>query len=475
MALHPRKKVKMLTSLQIKNFKAWKDTGEIRLAPLTVIFGANSAGKSSLGHLLLALKQTALSADRKRHLHLGDEKTLIDLGTFAECLYNHDTKSTLSFELGWEIAGKNLEIRDPLDKKSRFAGNELKLTVALASDAKEQPKVDLLKYQLLQDSVAQLSIDYRRDEKGNHNIASGEYKFVKNTGRSWPLDEPDKFYRISDLSRARFQNAEFLSDLALKTEAILSSVFYLGPLREHPKRIYPWSGETPESVGQNGGAAIASILAASNQNRMLNRGPNTKLARFDMFIARWLKDLGIIQSFEVKQLAQGRKEYEVVVKTHSTASPVKITDVGFGVSQVLPALVQAFYCPPNSTIWMEQPEIHLHPQVQAELADVFISATKAREGGKERHVQLIVESHSEHFLNRLQRRIAEGVLEPKDVAIYFCRRSGAETELEPLRMNMFGEIENWPENFFGDEMADISGRAIAAMQRKSEATLKVEK
>lgn len=199
---------------------------------------------------------------------------------------------------------------------------------------------------------------------------------------------------------------------------------------------------------------------------MLNRGHRQRLTRFDEFIAKWLKDLGIIESFAVKPVAEGRKEYEVLVKTHVSASEVKITDVGFGVSQVLPALVQAFYCPPNSTIWMEQPEIHLHPQVQAELADVFISATQARENGKERHVQLIVESHSEHFLNRLQLRVAEGIVAPEDVAVYFCRRTGATTELEPLRLNMFGEIENWPENFFGDEMADIAGRTLAAIRRK---------
>ena len=71
----------MLTRLLIKNFKAWADTGEFRLAPLTVLFGTNSSGKSSLGHLLLALKQTALSTDRKRALHLGDENSLIDLGS----------------------------------------------------------------------------------------------------------------------------------------------------------------------------------------------------------------------------------------------------------------------------------------------------------------------------------------------------------------------------------------------------------
>ena len=90
----------MLTHLQIKNFKAWKDTGKIRLAPLTVIFGANSAGKSSLGHLLLALKQTADSSDRKRALHLGDENSLIDLGTFEDCLHGHDISNHWSFVWG---------------------------------------------------------------------------------------------------------------------------------------------------------------------------------------------------------------------------------------------------------------------------------------------------------------------------------------------------------------------------------------
>lgn len=456
----------MLTSLQIRNFKAWKDTGQIRLAPLTVIFGANSAGKSSLGHLLLALKQTILSADRKRPLHLGDDNALIDLGTFAECLHNHDMGNDLEFELGWKIPGKELEVRDPLSK-TIFSGDELKLSVTLRADSNQQPKVEKLTYHLFKNNKNEIAVSYGKNEKGKLDIVSKEYKFVRNTGRIWPLDDPDKFYRISDQSRARFQNAEFLSDFALNTEAALNSLHYLGPLRDHPKRIYSWSGETPESVGQKGEFAVAAILAASAQGRKLNRGPKRALFRFDEFIAQWLKDLGVIDSFSVRPVAEGRKEYEVVVKTHATASEVKITDVGFGVSQVLPALVQAFYCPPNSTIWMEQPEIHLHPQVQAELADVFISATQARENTRERNVQLIVESHSEHFLNRLQRRVAEGVVAPQDVAVYFCRRAGPATELEPLRLNMFGEIENWPENFFGDEMADIAGRTIAALQRKT--------
>ena len=457
----------MLTHLHIKNFKAWKDTGPIRLAPLTVLFGANSAGKSSLGHLLLALQQTARSTDRKRALHLGDASSLIDLGTFTDCLHNHDLKQPLSFELGWTLP-KVLDVRDPLQADSRYQGDRMQLDVTLAANKAQQPEVQALRYALASNDREVLDVALVRDEKRKLNLTSTHYVFKMADGRKWPLEEPEKFYRLSDTSMARYKNAGFLTDFALATEGMLERISYLGPLRSHPQRIYQWSGDTPASVGQMGEYAVAAILAAQGEGRRLNRQVGHHTKGFAEFIAAWLKDLGIIHDFSVRSVAEGRKEYEVLVKTHAKAPEVKITDVGFGISQVLPALVQAFYCAPHSTVWMEQPEIHLHPQVQAELADVFISATQAREGGRPRDVQLIVESHSEHFLNRLQLRVAEGMVKPEDVAVYFCRRAGSATELEPLRLNMFGEIENWPEHFFGNEMADIAGRTLAAMQRKKE-------
>lgn len=459
----------MLTHLHIKNFKAWKDTGPIALAPLTVIFGANSAGKSSLGQLLLALQQTAQSSDRKRALHLGDKSTLIDLGTFKDCLHGHDMAAQLEFELGWELP-KPLEVRDPLVAAARISGDHMRLEVALQAGKAEQPEVQSMRYELgrRQGKAINTLLDValRRDDKRKFSLASDHYGFKFADGRKWPLEEPEKFYRLSDISVARFKNAGFMADFALATESMLGSLSYLGPLRRHPERVYQWSGDTPASVGQEGEATIAAILAAQHDARQINRGPRKAKQGFSAFIAEWLKQLGVIDDFAVRPVAEGRKEYEVLVKSSPGAPEVKITDVGFGVSQVLPALVQAFYCPPHSTVWMEQPEIHLHPQVQAELADVFISATQARQDSVERHVQLIVESHSEHFLNRLQRRVAEGVLAPENVAIYFCRRAGSATELEPLRLNVLGEIENWPENFFGDEMADIAARTLAAMHHK---------
>jgi len=219
-------------------------------------------------------------------------------------------------------------------------------------------------------------------------------------------------------------------------------------------------------VGVRGAYAIAALLAATDSGRELNRGYKQRRHRFDAFIAAWLKDLGVIDSFAVRPIAKGRKEYEVVVRTRTSAPEVKLTDVGFGVSQVLPALVQAFYAPPLSTVWMEQPEIHLHPRVQAELADAFISAVQAYEDGRPRSVQLVIESHSEHFLLRLQRRVAEGSLRPDELAVYFVRDSKEGAALEELKLDMFGEIENWPEGFFGDDLGGMAARTQAAMKRR---------
>lgn len=457
----------MLTFFHLQNFKAWQDTGRINLAPLTVIFGANSAGKSSLGHWLLALKQTAQSTDRRRALHLGDDRALVDLGAFADCLHGHDLTRELEFSLRWRVSG-GVVVSDPLTAQ-RLRGDELGLDVALAADNAGQPSVRALRYRLFDGFAETLSVKLERNAAGQLQLEATDYKLVRTVGKPWPLDAPEKFYRVSEASLARFQNAGFLSDFALALEAMLDQFYYLGPLRQAPRRIYQWAGDAPEDLGSRGEYAVAAILAAEARGRTLSLGLRQRWRPFGEIVAGALKRLGVIASFSVKPVAQGRKEYEVLLRTHGEASEVKLTDVGFGVSQVLPTIVEAFYCPPRSVVWMEQPEIHLHPQVQANLADVFIDAIHARENGEDRRVQLIVESHSEHFLNRLQRRVAERKLDPGEVAIYFCTHGRKGAAMKRLELDEEGEIANWPDHFFGDEMADIAGRTLAAMEHRRKA------
>ena len=146
-----------------------------------------------------------------------------------------------------------------------------------------------------------------------------------------------------------------------------------------------------------------------------------------------------------------------------------IPDVGFGISQVLPILVEGMMAPPSSTIIMEQPEIHLHPKMQAELADLFIDIlqlqTKRKSSIKK---YLIIETHSEYIIKRIRRRIAEGVISPKHVAIYFVNPRNkehpdtAEIQLAPISKD--GTIE-WPEDFYMTELEDEMAFFKAKMRK----------
>jgi predicted ATPase len=190
----------------------------------------------------------------------------------------------------------------------------------------------------------------------------------------------------------------------------------------------------------------------------------------DQLVATRLQTMGLIHEFKVQRLAKDRKEYEVLVKTSASAAMVKLTDVGFGVGQVLPVIVECFHVPRRSVVIFEQPEIHLHPRVQSELADLFIDAVRARESGQPRECQFIIESHSEHFLRRLQRRIAEGTIAAEDVALYFvsAAHGTGEASIAPLQVDRYGNILNWPDGFFGDEMEDLVARTKAQAKRMAE-------
>ena len=127
-------------------------------------------------------------------------------------------------------------------------------------------------------------------------------------------------------------------------------------------------------------------------------------------------------------------------------------------------LVLLYYVPEGSIILMEQPEIHLHPSVQSGLADVMLSVAKRR------NIQIIVESHSEHLLRRFQRRAAEGKADSSDLKLYFVSNAKGVAKLNDLSINEFGEIQNWPDHFFGDEMGEIAAISEASLKRRINAS-----
>jgi len=294
----------------------------------------------------------------------------------------------------------------------------------------------------------------------NNSDEGTGFRFIRQQGRPWTLPGPIKSYAFPDQAKTYFQNSSFLSEFERKYENLMDRIYYLGPLREYPKRQYAWAGSRPIDVGRRGERVIDAVLAAIAQGDQQNLKFRGKLLRFDAIIGYWLKELGLIAEFKIEEIAKGSNLFRTNVKRTRTSPETSIMDVGFGVSQVLPVLVLLYYVPKGSTVLLEQPEIHLHPAVQSGLADVIINVATHRK------VQIIVESHSEHLLRRLQRRVAEKKIKASQTKLYFCDFQNLASRLTPLELNMFGEIENWPKDFFGDEFGEITAIRKAGLKRK---------
>ncbi len=446
----------MLKHLEIQNFKAWREA-DLAFGKVTGFFGTNSAGKSSLLQLLLLLKQTRNATDRGLVLDFGGPESLTNLGTFADIVHGQDRRKRIRWRLDWTLP-KTLNIEDPRSPKSKplFNGDSLS-TECVVGWKEERPWPHSLKYRFN---------DVMFWKEGpNLETDSPKFEFLRTKGRRWPLPNPVKTYRFPDQARTYYQNSDFLGDFELAYEDLMDSIYYLGPLRDPPKREYHWSGSSPSDVGQRGERTVDAILAAIRDGKARTLRPPAQGVRqqpFQEVIAHWLRELGLISEFNLDEIARGTNLYRAMVKTSPSSAPTALTDVGFGVSQVLPALVLLYYVPDGSTVLMEQPEIHLHPAVQSGLADVMLNVAKVR------NVQIVVESHSEHLLRRLQRRVAEQKAPSADVKLYFVSSQQGQARASDLRLNEYGEIEKWPDKFFGDEMDEISAIVKAGLKRKME-------
>ncbi len=408
----------------------------MRMAPLTGFFGTNSSGKTAILQFLLMLKQTVESNDQSQVLNFGNENTDVELGTLINVIHNRQLPNDLNFALAWDDLN-----RDPL--------GQLRLYPIVPKWMRLSTRIHLSENDLLVDEI----LYTYPSEKGSDQttrIRRGDNCTVisSDTSEEQVKLPPVKMYDFpQDSSSAKIFHKR---NYSFQFEQFCQKVNYLGPIRDYPKRFYSWSGEKPQDVGRRGENTIAALLTARKQD-----------PEIEIKIAYWLKVMGLIDDFKVDLIAPEQRLYQASVRIAPGGTYCPITDVGFGVSQILPVLVLCYYVPQGSTIIFEQPEIHLHPSAQQKLADVFIDVIKHRE------LQIIIESHSEHLLHRLQRRIAEEELAPEQAALYFCQmeEDGA-SSLTELELDPFGNIKNWPEDFFGDDMGDLVAMTDAAMQRQ---------
>jgi predicted ATPase len=413
----------MITDLRAQNFKSWKDTGDLRLAPLTGLFGTNSSGKSSILQVLLMMKQTAESSDQVLRLGGGPQPD-VDLGTFASLIHGHEPTKELGISLVWRLDNKYLPANhDPV-----------RLDVSIRED-RERIVVSKFTFTTITENRAGMELN-----------ADGGYTSFENDVKR-PSKAPPKFYRFPP-----DQISPLGWTLSGEFEQMLQDLIYLGPFRVSAPRADLFRGTRPRDVGKDGAEAIQALLAVREADPSVQRR-----------VAEYLERMKLLDSFELRAIAPDRRYFEVVVKVTKESPEVSLADVGSGVSQVLPVLVLCAYAEEGSTLLIEEPEMHLHPSAQSELADVIVDAVK------DRNLQIILESHSEHFLRRLQLRIAKDEFAAKKAALYFCHMENGESKADPLRLTDDGYIKNWPPDFFGNEMGDIVAMTEASIGRRRRA------
>ena len=439
----------MITHIRVKNFKSWLDSDTVKLAPLTGFFGTNSSGKSSLLQMLLLLKQTAEHSDPNEVIFFGDENSLVNFGSFREAIHGHKEEELLELEFGCklqeafaiEVFGKNSEgypvdVPIPIDNFSfntvlRVDGSELKTErFRYSFESCDIPEIRWESYYL----------HYK-------NLLGEEEKvtMVPNSFHGGPASAAPNVLK------------PFFSTF----ENLFKHVYPLGPTRVQPRRSYHWNDKDPTDVGLWGDKVIDALLCAHMRRMKISK--KGKEATIEDRISEWLREMDLAYSFSLEPVGALKDDnYKVQIQKSAMSPAVTLADMGYGLADVLPMLVLCYYAPEGSTLILEQPGIHLHPKAQADLADLFLEVIK------ERKLQILVESHSEHLLTRLQRRVAEKQIGQDDVALHFCRNANGVSTIERLKVNEFGEIKNWPDNFFGDVMGDMFAMTDKQVEQTTE-------
>jgi len=467
--LRPTAPVRLLSELRLEGFKAVDSAIVVPLRPLTLVYGKNSAGKSSLIQSLLLMRQSISSPT------LVTRGESFDLGSFRGLVHRHATSRPIRIGLTF---GSSPAIDSPLvvPDPSLVRGLDLSFEQSLSGAARatlaritigdeyfdfRRDHQDDLDFQLAVDDALTLvrlaasdgfAYPNRKASDNAHARLKRAFKRINATAVNLPArgsvpgDVAVVDFQLVDSALTRQGIEE--SDLKLGThaaasathelEALLGRTIHLGPLRQPPQRV---------SVRQD-----ANRLETDLPFYLLDNKSERDA------LSKWIQRLGMNYDLDVLSLASAPGAHvlgdiaSIVLTNEQTGVTLSTADVGFGISQVLPILVE-LSTRRDSVILIEQPEIHLHPAMQSELADLIIESTDEAGRGN----QVIAETHSEHLMLRIQRRIREGQLDANQVSvIYVDQDDQGAAYATQLRLDDNGEfVDEWPNGFFSERFDEV--------------------
>lgn len=413
----------MLKDITLRNFKIWKTTDLLQLAPVTLLLGTNSSGKSSIIQSLLLIRQTVRCNDPNLSLYFGEEgrQDSVVMGQFSDVLCRHGSDKYIGIEFNWARpdSGETL-----FKFSAKYQGTP--------SNAAE--------IQSLRIEVEGHGFHVTRQKRGAFKLDIGLEKSTK-LPATREL-KPQNSFTFSPAALAKLGPEARLEILESSSALLdeLSNIIYLGPVRQLAKRQYQWGGITPATIGDDGSRAVDALIASGTAAKAGKAGGEL-FAQTEA----WLKKMGLADSLEIRRLGKSPL-HEVWVGRDGASSNLR--DVGVGVSQILPVIVAALHAQTGHIVMIEEPESHLHPLAQSTLAELLTTISK------ERGVQFLIETHSEHLFRRMQTLLAKQEIAPGQCAMYFVEKENGEAKIRPLQVDEMGRIGNWPEKFFGDAIGE---------------------
>ena len=443
--------------LELFNFRGFGRRTEIPLAPLTFLVGPNSGGKSTISDALLLLGQSHLEpfSVAAQRPHWGGP--LVDLGSYTDAVYEHNPRKRI--DIAVEV------VSDEFASSSTIRPANCRATLIYTFRAKSGDSIGRLAQFTVQDYISgeKLVVD-RGAKRFGFNLLGQT--------RSVSYAEVQKKYGsgalfgwfgtrlgadiIGDLQRSVAQNARggraacerIKTALLLAQSPLMNHMERVSSGRAAPRRWYPVSDiASREQYTFAGGRVFSEVdpgMVGEPERASLVFDPyySPRRARRrrslpDFTLESALQALGIADRIETSQLSAYHRKIDV--RDSRTGVVSNLIDVGYGASQVLPVL-RACLSQAAGPLFIEQPEVHLHPRAQGILADLLIETSRVR--------PVVVETHSVHLLNRARIQLSADRLDPRDVSVIFVGKDEHGSVVFPIRLDNDGDfIDPWPKDY----------------------------
>lgn len=418
--------------ITINNFKSIHELRDFDFLPLNVLAGVNSGGKSSLTQILLLLKQT-LEADTSEGLSL--EGRYINIPTLTDFVYGKSKTENIGIAL--TLYKKEITNSHEIEQSFPWLGELDSVSIKFAFHTNGSVKCHSLALNIMAANV-------------NHYITLDIIATGKDKGKYKLNSSNADFFGIQDANSTSFKaviptfqglfptfietgnaDAPILNLTIMKmVKAALNNWFsnlqYIGPTRVSPMPIVSYTSANFKDVGTDG--QHTRFILHQKQNEVLENG-KTLLAE----VKRWICDeMKLAQDLSV--IRDGTNSYRIRL-TDNRGEKVELYQVGFGVSQVLPIIVQGLLTPRGGMFVVDAPEVHMHPSVQGTLLDFFAEMSRNNRSA-------LIETHSDHMVIRTRRRLAEQIISPENVNLCYVTNGDKGSEFRTIAIDSSGNIRS---------------------------------